>query len=59
MAAPRDIPPPKPRNDEDKQKPKAIVQDATECDGKDRDLVHGEGGTLDVPVKPADISKDD
>jgi hypothetical protein len=35
------------------------VEDAAENDGKDRDLVHGDGGTLELPVKPGDISKDD
>jgi hypothetical protein len=24
-----------------------------------RDLAHGEGGTIDLPTKPGDVSKDD
>ena len=37
----------------------AIVEDAGETGGEDRDLVHGEGGTIDLPRTPRDLSKDD
>ncbi|QIO32676.1 hypothetical protein [Bradyrhizobium sp. 1(2017)] len=36
----------------------AIIEDAATGDG-DRDLVHGEGGAIDLPAKPGDLSKDD
>ena len=35
------------------------VKDADKTDVADRDLVHGDGGTIDIPVKPSDIAKDD
>jgi hypothetical protein len=28
-------------------------------DGSDRDPVHGEGGTIDLPTKTGDLSRDD
>jgi hypothetical protein len=55
----RDLPGLAPRRDEERDTRRAIVEDAAENDGKDRDLVHGDGGTLELPVKPGDISKDD
>jgi hypothetical protein len=33
--------------------------DREETGGSDRDLVHGEGGTIDLPDSPGDLSKDD
>jgi hypothetical protein len=35
------------------------IEDADKSDGRDRDLEHGEGGTLGLPSKPGDISQDD
>jgi hypothetical protein len=55
----RDLSGPAPRKDEERDTRRAIIEDAAADDGKDRDLVHGDGGTLEVPVKPGDISKDD
>jgi len=55
----RDLPGPNPRREEEREMQNAVVEDADENDVKDRDLVHGEGGTLDLPVKPGDMSKDD
>jgi hypothetical protein len=55
----RDLPEPMPRGDEERDTRQGIVEDAAENDGKHRDLVHGDGGTLDLPVKPCDMSKDD
>ena len=37
----------------------AIVEDADTTDGADRDLEHGEGGTLRLPTQPEDLSRDD
>jgi hypothetical protein len=47
------------REDKEAETQKAIVQDAAEYDGKDRDLIHGDGGTLSMPIKTGegDISK--
>jgi hypothetical protein len=36
----------------------AIVEDADKTEGKDRDLVHGDGGTLGLG-RPEDLSHDD
>ena len=35
------------------------ISDADETEDRDRDLVHGEGGTIDLPTRPGDLSKDD
>jgi hypothetical protein len=47
------------RRDKERETRKPIIEDADQNGGKDRDLVHGDGGTLELPVKPGDISKDD
>jgi hypothetical protein len=59
LRASRDLPGKQPRKDEERDTQEAIIKDADETDGKDRDLVHGDSGTIDLPVKPGDISKDD
>ena len=56
---PRNLPGPKPRIDEERDTQEAIVEDAGEAKDKGRDLVHGDGGTIDLPPKPGDLSKDD
>jgi hypothetical protein len=55
----RDLPATRPHKDEERGTHDAIVKDADKADGKDRDLVHGDGGTIDLPVKPSDMSKGD
>jgi hypothetical protein len=50
----KDLPRPKPREDTERETREAIVKDADKTDGADRDLVHGDGGTIDLPSKPAD-----
>ncbi|WFU75354.1 hypothetical protein [Bradyrhizobium sp. CB2312] len=55
----RDLPGPKPRIDEERDTQEAMVEDAGETEDNGRDLVHGDGGTIDVPTKPGDVSKDD
>ena len=55
----RDLPGQKPRKDESRETQKAIVEDADKTEGEDRDLVHGDGGTIDLPVNPGDMSIDD
>lgn len=45
-----------PRSDKPRETQDAIIEDAGT---EDRDLVHGEGGAIDLPTKPGDLSKDD
>ena len=52
------MPPSEPRKDKEREMRKAIVQDAGETGDKDRDLVHGDGGTLGLSDNE-DLSKDD
>lgn len=54
----RNLPPSKPRIDKERATQQAI-EDADETADNSRDLVHGEGGTIDLPTKPGDMSKDD
>jgi hypothetical protein len=56
---PRDVPTTPVRTDKKRDLQDAIVEDAPQNDGADRDLVHGEGGTLGLPSKPGDLSQDD
>jgi hypothetical protein len=55
----RDLPGPKLRKDKERDTQDARIKDANKTEGSDRDLVHGDGGTIDLPVKPGDMSKDD
>ncbi|MET4040402.1 hypothetical protein [Bradyrhizobium sp. RT6a] len=55
----RDLPGRKPRIDGEPDTREAIIPDAGETEDRDRDLVHGEGGTVDLPTRPGDLSKDD
>jgi hypothetical protein len=55
----RNLPGTKPRRDDERETQEAIIEDADKTDGTDRDLVHGDGGTIDLPVQPKDLSKDD
>jgi hypothetical protein len=55
----RDLPGQKPRIDGEPDTQEAIISDADETEDRDRDLVHGEGGTIDLPTRPGDLSKDD
>jgi hypothetical protein len=55
----RNLPGTKPRRDDERETQEAIIEDADKTDGTDRDLVHGDGGTIDLPVQPKGLSKDD
>jgi len=55
----RNLPPSKPRTDKERATQQVIVEDASVTEDDGRDLAHGEGGTIDLPTKPGDISKDD
>ena len=49
----------KPRLDEARDLQEAIIEDAGEPADSGRDLVHGDGGTIELPTRPGDLSKDD
>jgi hypothetical protein len=49
------MPPSEPRKDEERE---AVVQDADKTEGRDRDLVHGDGGTLGLG-DGEDLKKED
>ncbi len=49
----------KPRRDKARDLQEAIIEDAGETADSGCDLAHGEGGTIDLPTKPSDLSKDD
>jgi hypothetical protein len=55
----RNLPEPKPCIDKERDTQDAIVEDAGETQDGGRDLVHGGGGTIDLPTKPGGLSKDD
>lgn len=55
----RNLPWPKLRIDKERDSQEAVIEDAGETEDNSRDLVHGDGGTMDVPTKPGDLSKDD
>ena len=55
--ASRDRSGPKARRPEARETRHAVERDET--GGPDRDLVRGEGGTIDLPDSPGDLSKDD
>jgi hypothetical protein len=42
------MPPSEPRKDEERETREAVVQDADKTEGRHRDRVHGDGGTLDL-----------
>ncbi len=54
-----DLKGPAPREDKQRDTRKAVQKDADKNDGKDRDLVHGDGGTIGIPTNRSNISKDD
>lgn len=49
----------RPRIDKARETQHVIIEDASETEDRDRDLVHGDGGTIDLPSKPGDLSKDE
>lgn len=53
------LPGAKPRKDKDRDRQEAVIEDTGETEDNGRDLVHGDGGTIDLPTKPGDLSKDD
>jgi hypothetical protein len=51
------MPPSEPRKDKEREMRQAIIADADKTEVKDRDLVHGDGGTLGLDGE--DMNKDD
>jgi len=49
----------RPRRDKARDRQGAIVEEADESADSGRDLARGEGGTIDRPGKPGDLSNDD
>jgi hypothetical protein len=49
---------PEPKKDGEREMQQAIIEDADENDGKDRDLVHGDGGTIGLGADD-DLNRDD
>lgn len=49
----------KPNIDRKSAYQESIIEKSEELKDGGRDLVHGEGGTIDLPTKPGDLSKDD
>ena len=47
------------RTDRDRDTQEAVIEDAGDTADTGRDLVHGDGGTIDLPTKPGDLSLDD
>jgi hypothetical protein len=47
-----------PRKDKEREMRQAVVKDADKTEGKDRDLVHGDGGTLGLG-NDEDLNRDD
>ncbi|MHC2626468.1 hypothetical protein ACVIW2_008500 [Bradyrhizobium huanghuaihaiense] len=55
----RNLPRSRPRIDKERATQEATIEDTGETEANDRDLAHGDGGTIDLPTKPGDLSKDD
>ena len=49
----------KPRRDKAPDLQEAIIEVAGETSDSGCDLAHGEGGSIDLPTNPSDLSKDD
>lgn len=52
------MPPSPPRKDKEREMREAIIEDADKTEVEDRDLVHGDGGTLGLG-EDEDLNKDD
>jgi hypothetical protein len=55
----RDLPGPPPRKDKARDVREAVVEDADKTEGADRDLEHGDGGSLNLSGKPDYLDNDD
>jgi hypothetical protein len=55
----RDLPKSPPRKDTAREMQQAIVEDADKTEATDRDLEHGDGGTLGLPTGSEDLNHDD
>ena len=50
---------PEPRKHGQRDTREAVGEDEDEAEGGNRDLAHGEGGTMNVPETPSDLNRDD
>ncbi|WP_407118234.1 hypothetical protein [Bradyrhizobium sp. LMG 9283] len=55
----RNLPGPRSRIDKERAARDELIEDVGETEDKSRDLVHGDGGSIDLPTKPGDLSNDD
>lgn len=55
----RQLPGAEPRNDSERDTQEAMIEDADISEDDKRDLVHGDGGTIGIPTRPGDLSRDD
>ena len=55
----RSLPGDEPRRDKKREMQDSIIENSGETGDRGRDLEHGEGGTISLPEKPDDLSKDD
>jgi hypothetical protein len=51
-----DLPGRDPRKDTARKTREAIIKDADKTDGANRNLVHGDGRTIDLPTKSTDLN---
>ncbi|TFV30909.1 hypothetical protein E4K66_32455 [Bradyrhizobium frederickii] len=49
----------KPRSGKERAPEQAVIEQPGESADGGHDLVRGEGGTIDLPTRPGDLSKDD
>jgi hypothetical protein len=52
------LPGPRRRGDCERDPREAVIDEAGATGDNGRDLVHGEGGTIDIRAKPGDLAKD-
>jgi hypothetical protein len=45
--------------DTERETREAVTEDGDKTDVADRDLIHGDGGTIEILTKPADQNRDD
>ncbi len=55
----RNLPGPAPRINKERAAQDESIEHTEETEDKNRDLVHGDGGSIDLPTESGDLSKDD
>jgi hypothetical protein len=54
-----DLPGPRPRKDKERDMQQAIAEDADKTEDADRDLVHGDGGSVGLRAGVDELNHDD